>query len=302
MRSVDLQLDVDNITGMHGGNHLSASLYLPDLLPDHGAIELLVCVHGGSYTRQYWNADFEGFENYSFAEYMTARGYAVAALDMLGMGQSAKPEPESVLDRAKIAAANAYASHVFADGLRNGRWAHARHVATTGIGHSIGGMVLITQQAAHRSFDRVAILGWSNQSLALPAEEIEALKSHCIEPGYAEPPRENMRALFYGAHVPTALIEADEAVASKTPSCLLRDSLTPNIVRDAAAAVQCPVFIAQGSVDTSPNPHLEVPFYQDSRDITLLMLDDTAHCHNFEPLRHRLWSRMADWISETKSD
>jgi pimeloyl-ACP methyl ester carboxylesterase len=296
MRVIDLSLDVAEIVGRGEPADLAASLHLPDALPDGGVIELLVCIHGGSYTRNYWTADFAGFAGYNFAAHMTARGYAVAALDMLGMGESAKPEPESILDRAKIAAANDHAARTFADGLRNGRWARADHVVMTGIGHSIGGMMAITQQARHRSFQRLAILGWSNQPLALSAEAIAMLKSHCVEHGYAAPPRTNMRAFFYGKDVPMALVEADEALASRTPSCLLRDSLTPDIVHAEAAAVQCPVFIAQGSIDTSPNPHREVPLYAGSRDVTLMMMDDTAHCHNFEPSRHRLWNRLDGWI------
>jgi pimeloyl-ACP methyl ester carboxylesterase len=295
MRTHDLRINVAQSTGLDGAE-IACSLYLPDDPPTDTPRELLVCVHGGGYTRAYWHPDFRNFPDYSFAENFCARGHAVLAIDLLGIGESAKPEPETRLSRAIVAAANHHVTTEISAGLQDGRWGNAPGIAITGIGHSIGGMMVITQQAAHRSFDRLAVLGWTNQPLVLAGLD-PALLAASIAPGYLATPREKMRPLFYASDVPQALIEADEAAGSTTPACLGRDALQPGIVREASAAITVPVFVMHGSTDTSPNPHGEVVFFTSSNDIAFMRLPESAHCHNFATSRHRLWNRLESWIA-----
>jgi len=290
MRREELRIDVARPTGIAGAE-LAASLYLPDVVSDD--LELLVCLHGGGYTRHYWHPAFAG---YSFAEALTQKGRAVLSVDLLGMGESSKPEPETLLDRTKIAAANDAATQLVAAGLRDGRWGDAARLRVTGIGHSIGGMMVITQQAAHRSFNRLAVLGWANEKMLLGDTDPETLAAS-IQPGYLATPREMMRALFYAADVPPAVVETDEAAGSTTPACLGRDALRPGIVHAESALVTCPVFLVHGVVDTSPAPHREPAYFTGSCDVTLMVLQGSAHCHNFAGTRRVLWDRLDAWIS-----
>ena len=82
---------------------IACSLHLPDDLPAGAPSELLICVHGGGYTRAYWHPRFPDFPGYSFAEHVCARNRAVLAIDLLGMGESTKPEPETLLSREIVA-------------------------------------------------------------------------------------------------------------------------------------------------------------------------------------------------------
>jgi hypothetical protein len=50
-------------------------------------------------------------------------------------------------------------------------------------------------------------------------------------------------------------------------------------------------------VDVSPDPYTEVANYRASRDVTLYVVDGSAHCHNFSGGRIALWDRMAAWIA-----
>jgi len=300
MRSIALTIDVSASTGLEEAS-LAACLHLPDTVPEGLPLELLVCLHGGGYTRGYWHPAFADFAGYSFAEDFSARGHAILAIDLLGMGESFKPEPETLLSRAMVAAANHQATTDVVRGLQDGSWAKAAAVTVTGVGHSIGGMMVITQAAAHQSFARVAVLGWANQPMVL-GDADPAMLARAIEPGYLATPRLMMRALFYAPDVPLALIEADEAAGSTTPSCLGRDALTPGIVHQASAAIACPVFVMHGAIDTSPDPHGEVAFFKGSNDVTLMVLPDTAHSHNFAQRRHALWDRLNGWIAATPVD
>ena len=108
MKSTDMRLDVTSMTGLTQKVEIAATLHLPDDMPD-GDLQLIFAVHGGGYQRLYWDPPFAD-ESYSFARWFTGHGKAVLAIDMLGMGKSSKPEPESLLSSAIIASAHASAS------------------------------------------------------------------------------------------------------------------------------------------------------------------------------------------------
>jgi pimeloyl-ACP methyl ester carboxylesterase len=295
MRSREVVFDVTAATGLDEPARVVGTVHLPDALELRGGLDLLLCLHGGGYRRAYWDPPFGG-EEFSFARFFTARGKAVLTLDQLGMGDSSKPEPESKLSRAKVAAANAESLAQAARALTDGTWARAGAISVTGVGHSIGGMMIITQAAAHRGMDRVAVLGWANQPMVLGDTDTAALAMTLPPFGYIAAPRKTLRTLFYLPDVPLAVVEADEALATETPSCLGRDALTPAIVHAAAAQIAVPVLVVQGVVDTSPDPWGEIRFFKGSRDVTLSVLEGSAHNHNFATSRRQHWARLDRWI------
>ncbi|MCY1013876.1 alpha/beta hydrolase [Nannocystis pusilla] len=65
---------------------------------------LQVLLHGGTYDHEYWDGPQINGEDYSYADYMTERCYAVLALDMLGAGASSAP-PGDLADLAESASA-----------------------------------------------------------------------------------------------------------------------------------------------------------------------------------------------------
>jgi pimeloyl-ACP methyl ester carboxylesterase len=296
MHSRDVVFDVGEVTQLGSGAQVAGSLHLPDRVEERGQLELLLCLHGGGYRRSYWHPPFGENDEYSFARFFTDRGKAVLALDQLGMGDSSKPEPESRLSRTKIAAASAHALAQAARSLTDGTWARAAAVAVTGVGHSIGGMMIITQAATHGGLDRVAVLGWANQPLTLGDTDPALLSSEVIPSGYLPAPRVLLRSLFYLPDVPKPIVEADEATATPTPSCLGRDALTPGIVHDAAARISVPLMVVYGVVDTSPDPWCEVAYFMGSQDVTLSVVVGSAHCHNLAGTRRQHWERLNRWI------
>ena len=107
MKSNDMMLDVTPACGLAGQASIAATLHLPDVM-DNRPSQLIFAIHGGGYSRVYWNPPFAD-DSYSFARWFTGQGKAVLAIDMLGMGDSSCPEPESSLSGAIIAAAHAEA-------------------------------------------------------------------------------------------------------------------------------------------------------------------------------------------------
>lgn len=290
MQSTELKIDVTPAVGLGEPVHLAATLHLPDGM-EAAPAHLLFALHGGGYTRAYWDPPFAD-ESYSFARFFTGRGKAVLAVDMLGMGQSSRPEPESRLSRAKIAAAHAAA-------LAEVRARFEAPLSVTGIGHSMGGMMIIDQASTNRGMDRVAVLGWANEPMVLGDTDVATLKAGLIPSSYLASPRERMRKLFYWPDVPEALILADEAAGSASPATLGRDALTPGIVHAAAARIAVPVLVVQSEIDTSPSPELEPGYFSASPDVELQSLPNAAHCQNFASTRQEHWQALDEWIART---
>jgi pimeloyl-ACP methyl ester carboxylesterase len=287
MKSTDMMIDVTSAVDLSEPVHIAATLHLPDDMGD-GPLPLIYAIHGGGYTRAYWHPPFAD-DSYSFARYFCDQGKAVLAIDMLGMGQSSKPEPESRLTFEMFVAAHASA-------LAQAIASLERSVSVTGIGHSMGGMMIIAQAAAHPVFTRVAVLGWANEPLDLTGVDVAQLRAGIIPSGYVETERAPMRPLFYWPDVPQSLIDADEANGSATPASLGRFALTPGIVHEAAARITVPVLVVQSAVDTSPAPEKELTYFSASASVMLQRLESAAHCQNFASTRAQHWRDLNDWI------
>jgi pimeloyl-ACP methyl ester carboxylesterase len=302
MKSIDVTFDVTSATGLDEPVRVAATVHLPDTVDPHGKLDLLLCLHGGGYRRAYWNPPFGEADEFSFARFFTDRGKAVLALDQLGMGESSKPEPESKLSRTMIAAANADSLAQAVRAATDGTWARAAAVSVSGFGHSIGGMMIITQAALFGGLDRVGVLGWANQPMTLGDTDTRTLSDTLVPSGYMSSPRKLLRKLFYLPDVPAAVVEADEALGTATPACLGRDALTPGIVHAEAAAIAVPILVVHGSIDTSPDPWGELSFFTGSRDVTLSVLEGSAHCHNFAATRRQHWTRLNRWIDSLPAE
>lgn len=243
---------------------------------------LLVCLPGGSYSQFYYQAEFQGLDGYNFSRYMAAKGFSILTLDHLGMGKSSQPDAVHLLDKQAIAAFNhAAVQQVLA------------HIEPKphliGIGHSMGGMALIEQQANHMTFDKICVLGWTNIGLSIDTSQIEhQLDQH----KYLPTDRSLMRPLFYKPDVPEELIKQDDARASLTPSHLAHQALKPGIVADKAKLITCPVFLAYGEIDISPNPNDEPAFFEQAENVELKIISGSAHNHNFSAAREELWNAL----------
>jgi pimeloyl-ACP methyl ester carboxylesterase len=290
MKSTDMMIDVTSAVNIGETLQIAATLHKPDELPG-GELQLIFAIHGGGYTRGYWHPPFVD-DSYSFARFFTGQGKTVLAIDMLGMGQSSRPEPESRLDRMKIATAHMAVLEQVVVQL-------GRPLSVTGIGHSMGGMMIITQAAAYPGLDRVAVLGWANEPMVLGDSDVASMQAELIPSGYLPTHRASLRKLFYGPDVPSSLIDADEANGSTTPACLGRDALTYGIVHGASARISVPVLVVQSVIDTSPAPEKEPAYFKASTSVELQVLENAAHCQNFASTRDKHWIDLNDWIDRT---
>jgi alpha-beta hydrolase superfamily lysophospholipase len=294
-----MRFDVSDVIGEQAS--LAATYYPARRSADAGAV--LVCLPGGTYSREYWDLRVPGHHGYSFANFAAENGYAVVTIDPLGTGESS--QPVRAFDFTDIA--NALASAVCSLPASTGN--HAPPVA---VAHSLGGYLAITQQSLFSSYAGLAILGCTNQHVAPlnldpafvaraataqgRAALAEEILSALPEP-YFEGPREHLQSWFHLADVPADVVEADSVTAKSVVPRVFGTAMIPGIVAEHAARIEVPVLIGYGVVDVSPDPRAESGLYCNSPDITTVVLADSAHCHNMASSRHRLWRRLLDWAA-----
>ena len=109
--------------------------------------------------------------------------------------------------------------------------------------------------------------------------------------------RTPQRHLFYGPDVPDPVVAADSAAASRLPALASAETLTAGFAAKYAAAIDVPVFLGLGGlVDLAPDPRAEFANYPNATDVTLYVVEGSAHCHNLSTNRAALWDRIAGWI------
>jgi pimeloyl-ACP methyl ester carboxylesterase len=280
------------------GGVVSATLHRPAGDP----VAVLACWPGGSYERSYWQ--FAAVPGYNSAEYLTERGFAVLAADHIGTGASSKPAEVDSVNIAFMAAATA-------DVARQLR-SEFGDVPLVGVGHSLGGAITVVAQAEHACYDRVASLGFTcgaKDSVAKAVDgdgreaAIEQAKAFFADwdAGYATAPRAPNHAWLYTPDTPADVIAADDATATPWPRQSYVDGLLAGYGIPFAAKVECPVFLGFGQYDIPERPHEDVGFYTGSRDVTLFVLEDAAHCSNFAPSRTALWERLGGWAMDARA-
>lgn len=293
-----LSLDVSDVVGERA--HLAATYYAART---GAAAALLVCLPGGTYSREYWDLDIPGRDGYSFADYAAGNGYAVVTVDPLGTGESSRPARD--FDFGDIAAALARAVAALPDTIG----VHAPMVA---VAHSLGGYLAITQQAEFNSYAAMAILGCTNQHVA-PLNLDAALIARAATPQgraelareiisalpqpYFEGPREHLQSWFHLGDVPADVVAADCVSAKSIVPRVFGTAMIPGVVAEHAARIDVPVLVGYGAVDVSPDPRAEASLYRSSPDLTTVVLADSAHCHNMASSRQRLWRRLLDWTA-----
>jgi pimeloyl-ACP methyl ester carboxylesterase len=303
----ELVLDVSDALPFEERSSLAATIHRPDAESPRA---VLVCWPGGSYARAYWDMRIPGHSGYSFAEHMTPQGFLVVAADHLGVGASSKPTDG---DRVTFETM----SDAAASFVRQLRAIAPAGVPIVGVGHSLGACLTAVTQARHRCYDAVALLGFTHGSKDLAVSAVggesaaddDALRETATEQAkaffgeswddvYGWLPREPNHVWLHRPDVPADVIAADDAEAAAWPRQPYVEALLAGYSAHFAAEVDCNVFVAFGDHDVPPDPHADVAYYPRSRDVTLYVLPDSAHCHNFASTRTQLWDRIGLWAGE----
>ena len=315
MSAIELSLDLPSSATPAGVGELAlaATLYLPDPV-DMSDVRVLVCWPGGSYGRDYWNINLPGHDAYSFAEHMTAHGFVVIAIDPLGVGDSGRPADGTLCTYEALAAAAHGAVQVIRSRLADGSLAPelrpVAEVAMIGIGHSMGGGLVVIQQAAWDSYDAIAVLGYTHgvKTRSVDHGDDASLRSTAIalakgfwgdqwDARYGVVDKRPHQAWLNGPDVPADIVAADNDNSVVWAAQPYVDALHVGYTARYAAKVVSPALIVFGEFDIAEQPREETAFYERADDITLVVVPGTYHCHNFQAARADLWDRIGGWAS-----
>jgi pimeloyl-ACP methyl ester carboxylesterase/ketosteroid isomerase-like protein len=304
MRRIRLELDVSAFAPS-GAKVVAAELLLPSEVRSPATV--LVCFPGGSMSRRYFDLDGgDAVGTFSMATHCTNAGFVVALVDHLGVGESSVPDDPWLLTPAVVADANASATDQIVDGLRCGSWGFPAlpAVRPVAIGHSMGGLMAVMQQAQHRQFVGLGLLGTSACGLreALREEEIAALDAGDLAAatiiGLA-------KKRFGRAIVPPLVMETavssparkalDAARSNMLSVCGLTSMMTGSM-RAEFEAIDVPVFLGVGEFDIAGPSHGIPADFPNSKDVNLFVLPGAGHNTNVSRNRIELWERLLGWV------
>ena len=277
----------------------------------------LVCLPGGAMKRQYFDLRVDGDDSYSFAGQMARRGFISVLVDPLGVGESSRPADSYALTAELLAQANANATKVALDKIRNGSAINNMepipNVTSVGLGHSMGALLTLVQQAAHRQHAGIAVLGFSTRGLpeylmgeardlakdpAAARREVARLARATFREDYPWLGRTAEGSTLYASRSAEAPgVEAIKAARERLLPVTAFQSMLPGNVAPEAARIDVPVLVALGEHDMA-GPPLDAPkAFTGSPAVTFKLLPGAGHSHFLFASRVELFDALAQWAA-----
>jgi len=302
-----------------GCTRIAADIFVPQ---DLGPRPLLwVCIPGGGMSRQYFDLDVAGQGGaFSMARHLAAGGDLVVTVDPPGVGGSDGPDDGYTLTPPVVADVLAAANETLQEALRRDAIAGAElgavtPRATVGLGHSAGALLVAFQQAHHRSYDVLALLGFSASGLpdVLNEEELSYAgrpKEFAEDVGlltkarFGDPLPERSKS-GAGELEPNAVsTDVDVALAAASARLLAlvgMSAIVPGSAQPELDEIRVPVFAALGEHDLAGTLDVLPSQLPACGDLTLFLLKGAGHNHNVAVNRQLLWDRVARWAASVTS-
>jgi pimeloyl-ACP methyl ester carboxylesterase len=315
-----IALDVSAAVALPGEHLLRGFVSAPqDLAHKSGPAVVFCCLPGGGCTTPYFDLEVPGLDGYSMADHLTREGFVVMALDHLGVGASSPVEDLCAVTPAIAAAANHCAFSLALSQLRSGSLAPGldgvQSAFAIGLGHSMGGMLTMVQQANHRTYQAVINLGHGGDGLPLVLTDEEGIvvgdpdafdasivalaRARYSRPRQPPPPGA-VPGSFHADDVPEVVRKAFVAQTTELLHACGLTSMIPGSTDREKGRIEVPVYLAFGDQDLTTKPHATVAAYRRSRDVTLFVVPGAGHCHNQSGNRVMLWDRLADWARRVR--
>jgi pimeloyl-ACP methyl ester carboxylesterase len=262
------------------------------------------CFPGGGINRGYFDIDVPPeLGNFSMAAHLVNAGFVVVALDHLGIGESSRLDDRADLTSEVLVDVNAFVVDSVLSSLRSGSLAAGLLALDApipvAVGHSMGALFSMWQQARHDSYAALGLLGYGCRGVMLDVahQYVEASRqaraNFSIEP-VAPGGTATSDLLLAGMPVPDAVYP--RLLAASTDFVPLDGIERMVIGAPELAAIHVPVFIGVGDRDITGPPHELPAAFPNCRDLSLFVLEDAGHNHNVAPNREQLWDRLVGWL------
>jgi len=317
------RVDVSDAVDLPGRFEIAVDLIAPPREARADAAIVLACLPGGFLSRKYYDLGAGEDASYSFGEAMARRGFAVLAFDHVGIGASSKPSPVEAgyaLGVEAIARANQRALERALERLAAGDAAlgipATRCLATVGVGHSMGSVLTVEQQAQARPHRALVLFSFSTKGLprflnadqlayandpARTRRELGQLVQRSFGTPYPPRPNQNesdRRAAFGVGTAPTFTEDLLERASTDLLAAGGLLSMIPGGYAPSADRIDVPVWILVGDHDLHGVEELEDELVKSPARTTRL-LADCWHCHFVANTRNEIWNEVPAWIRET---
>lgn len=161
---IDVRIDTAELRHIDGPVTISATVTLPAAASLAARPIIFFALAGGGYSRGYFTDCLPGPGSAAQARWHAERGSIFVALDILGTDGSLGDAAESLSLAAVVEAHDRAVSHILlrlANGTLQPGFPSIIDPLRIGVGHSLGACITIVQQAQYRSFDGIAVLGYS---------------------------------------------------------------------------------------------------------------------------------------------
>lgn len=308
LRTTSMRID----SGLTLPGETTLDIAVDIIAPDQPQPVVLVCLPGGGMNRRYFDLlPRDGNDSYSFARQMAQRGFISVLVDHLGVGDSSRPTDGYALTPEVLARANANVTTVVLDRLRQGMAVGGLpampDIQSIGVGHSMGALLTIVQQAQFRQHAGIVVLGFSTRGLpdylsakakgldiAGRRRELVQLARETFRESYPVLERGNdTTGLYAGKSAEPAGVEAIKSardVLLPVPAFL---SMLPDNVATEAAQIDVPVFVGLGERDLAGPPEDAPKAFTGSPSVTLEVLPGSGHSHFLFPARQQLFDSLA---------
>ncbi|MET0406549.1 MAG: alpha/beta fold hydrolase [Cystobacter sp.] len=254
-----------------------------------------VLVHGITYNHEYWDLPQTNRQDYSYARFMAQQQYAVLALDLLGTGESDKPNGDFLNLAESASSLHQVMQRLKATAERD------TFESIVYVGHSNGSLTITYAQALYKDARAVVLTGWLNTYHPLPVGE-EVIGPLLQQGPYVWIPAELRTGLFYSQpNADRAVIAYDNANADAVPRGQLVDLFT--LLADPepipSEKITVPVMVQLGEFDpVAPAAYAaqEARAYRRSPFVFVDAVPDVGHSINGHRNRLRSWAMISLWL------
>lgn len=273
----------------------------------------LFCVPGGGMNRHFYNLE-GGDGAFSFARQMAARGFIVVLVDPPGIGDSDAPEDGYALTPERLTIIMGRALERVSDDLRAGAVAESLPaldaLQTIGVGHSMGALLTVLQQADTQAHAGLALLGFGLEGLPeyLPADvrelaaDAEAMRARLVPMARQmfQAPYPDVNAggdsdLYGSANADPEAVKALAGARAKLLPVPALMSILPGNVAPEAASVAAPVYLAVGEHDLVKPLAEPGAAFPASRQVAQQVLAGAGHSFFLFAARTQLFDGLAEW-------
>ncbi|HEX7184119.1 MAG TPA: alpha/beta hydrolase [Thermoanaerobaculia bacterium] len=272
-----------------------------------------VAIHGATYSHQYWDWPYQP-ETYSYMRQATAAGYAVLAIDRIGIGQSDRPPAEEV-----TTASNAYVVHQIVQALRGEElvvraFGRIRADRVVLVGHSQGSITSIAEAATYGDVDGVVLTGLTHTlgpgvpelfASLYPASLDPRFAGQSIPDGYLTTlPGTRDDSFFY--HAPffdPQVVALDEQTKETVTAAELGDAISAIFL---SSGIHVPVLVVVGDYDrifcadptctASGTLTAEAAFYAPDACAEIVAIPDAGHNLNLHFQAPLTYDVILEWM------